>query len=198
MRIVQIKDASRLDALYRFRRDMFVEQLGWMSGTDTRLVDEFDDYAYNYAALDDQAEIVGSLRVVPDSRRGLPLERCACLGGFRHGKVLVELSRLLVHPRYQGASLGAQLMKAGYQRALSQHATHTVLDTYVGEGMADKLYRKMGFKPLVDAYFDPALKCALPVVSMVLDLQMAKHLWPTEHPALFRYFTTPDLAIQHA
>ena len=39
---------------------------------------------------------MGSIRVVPDSPLGLPLEECFPLDGFRTGKRLAELCRLAV------------------------------------------------------------------------------------------------------
>lgn len=197
MQVVHLTDSGQLDALYRFRRWMYVDVLGWLSSNDEVLVDAFDDTSFNYAAFDDSGAIVGSIRVVPDLSVGLPMERCAPLNGFRAGKRMVELCRLLLAPECHCSCLAAILMKAGYQRALLQNASHIMLDTYIGVDTAFSLYQKMGFARLAGEYLDPEWNCPRPVVAMSLDLAASQRDWPAARPGLFRFFTSPDRAIRH-
>lgn len=197
MRIVRVTEPSDLEALFRFRHEIYVEQLGWLPPTPAGLIrDEFDDLAFNYAAFDDGGFIVGSMRVVPDSPFGLPLEHCSPLNGYRCGKQLVELCRLAVHPDCPNRRLGGLLMKAGFQRADLYGATHVVLDTYVGDATAP-LYDKMGFERVTDEYGDPSYTCDLNVVTMSQPVQSVYEEWPTARPGLYRFFTSRDDCIHH-
>lgn len=188
-----------LEPLYRFRHEAYVEQLQWMPADPSGLLrDAFDDIAFNYAGLDDEGRVIGSIRVVPDAGAGLPLERCAPLNGFRGGKSLVELCRLVVHPEYRGSRLGALLMKAGFQRAVMEGATHIMLDTYVGEDEAIRLYRKLGFSEVTGQYRDEQLLHSLPVMTLAMDLVRSRDEWPRTRPGLHAFFTAEDDAISHA
>jgi N-acyl-L-homoserine lactone synthetase len=173
LRIARLSDEKDLVRLFAFRYRIFVEEMGWMARKDRGariLVDEFDKDAHNYAAYNDDGDIIGSMRAVPDGPLGLPLERCQVLDGYRAGKSLVELSRLAVAPPYRGTLLAAMLMKAGYQCARRMGATHIVLDTYIGNGAKpERLYEKLGFQQLTDPYPDPDYLWQLGVVTFGLD-----------------------------
>lgn len=193
LRIVRITEPSELEALFRFRHDTYVDDLGWLPAHPSGLIrDGFDDLAYNYAAFDDAGTIVGSMRVVPDGAAGLPLERLVPLNGYRSSKRLVELCRLVVHPTHRGSRLGIMLMKAGFQRAVAHDATHIMLDTYVGDGEACDLYRRFGFVDVSDEYEDPEWTYARPVVTLSLDIAAAIRDLPTKRSSIF---ITPDPAI---
>ena len=201
MRIERLSDEKELVRLFAFRYEVFVEELGWMARKDRGahiLVDEFDQDSANYAAFDDEGHIVGSLRVVPDSALGLPLERCRVLDGYRRYRRLVELSRLAVAPEWRGTVLAALLMKAGYQCALSMGATHIVLDTYVGNGRSsERLYVKLGFDQLTEPYDDPDYLWRQGVVTFGLDCEAARRHWPAQRPGLYAFFTAEDECIDH-
>jgi ribosomal protein S18 acetylase RimI-like enzyme len=199
VRIVRVNDPSELEALYRFRHDIYVDDIGWLEPHPSGLIrDGYDDLAYNYAAYTSGGLMVGSVRVVPDSATGLPLERVAPLNGYREGKRLVELCRLVTHPSLRaGSRLGGLLMKAGYQRAVLHEATHIALDTYVGDEQACDLYRKMGFEDVTGTYEDPEWRCDLPVITLALDVKRALEEWPRTRAGLYKFFTTPDSAIDH-
>lgn len=201
MKIARLSDEKELIRLFAFRYRIFVEELGWMARKDSGahiLVDEFDMDAANYAAYDDSGELVGSLRVIRDGPLGLPLERCRVLDGYRQDRRLVELSRLAVAPSWRGGRLGAMLMKAGYQCARRSGATHIVLDTYTGNGMSpDRLYVKMGFDQLTEAYPDPDYLWQQGVVTFALDCERADRDWPRQRAGLYRFFNTKTGLIDH-
>ncbi len=177
---------------------MFVDELGWLPPTsDGLLTDEFDEVAWNYVALSDSGEVVGSVRVVPDVLGILPLERCRPIDGFREGKRIAELCRLAVHQSLRSSAAAGYLMKAGYERALIGGATHLVLDTYDGSGAPLALYEKMGFVRISGPYTDAQYQCTLPVSSYGLDLAWAAAQWPIDRPGLHRFFTRPSRAISH-
>lgn len=198
LRVIPAMTDDLLTSLYRFRYSVFVEELGWLPPTTDRLLyDDFDAVAWNYVALADSGEVVGSVRVVPDTLGILPLERCSPLDGFREGKRVVELCRLALHPSLRRSRAAAFLMKAGYERALIGGATHVVLDTYDGSGALPKHYGHMGFAKIAGPYSDPTYRCPLPVSCFALDLTSAAAEWATKRPGLYRFFTRPSEVISH-
>jgi N-acyl-L-homoserine lactone synthetase len=202
VRIVRVADQRELVKLCRFRYRVFVEELGWMARKDRGahiLLDEFDRDAAEYAAYERATgDIVGSVRAVADGPLGLPLERCRVLDGYREGKKLVELSRLAVAPKYRHTMLAATLMKAAYQWADHNGATHVVLDTYTNDSMStDKLYLKLGFEQLTRPYRDPDYLWKKQVVTLSLDIEAAKRDWPSLRPSLLYFFTANDPCIDH-
>ncbi len=197
--VVRVTEPSDLEALYRFRHEVYVDELGWLPPDPSGLLrDGFDDLAYNYVATDGDGKVVGSMRVVPDSPAGLPLERVAPLDGFRDGaRNLVELCRLVVRSDHRGSRLGGLLMKAGYQRAVIQKASHIVIDTYLENGATMHLYEKMGFGRVSDEYHDPFHLRAEPSIALSLDITRAQREWPEAQPGLHRFFTCEEDFIEH-
>jgi N-acyl-L-homoserine lactone synthetase len=199
--IKRVTDERELKRLYAFRYSVFVEELGWMARRDRGahlLVDEYDRDAAEYAAYDETGQIVGSLRAVPDGPLGLPLERCRVLDGYRDGKHLVELSRLAVAPSRRCTLLAALLMKAGYQWAARNDATHVVLDTYVDNDLrTERLYMKLGFEQLTRPYRDPDYLWKQSVATFALDIEAARRDWPSLRPSLLQFFTGDDSRIDH-
>lgn len=155
MRIIRIISAAELHLLFEFRHRIYVHDLHWLQDRGGLLVDEFDESADNYGTYDDCGVIVGSVRVVADGPFGLPLERCFPLNEYRDGKRLAEISRLMVDARCGGRIAGL-LMKAACQRCQAIHATHALLDTYIGKGAACSQYERMGFEPISPPFRDPA------------------------------------------
>ncbi len=194
-------DERELVRLFAFRYDVFVGELGWLARKDRGaqiLVDEFDRESAEYAAYDDIGRVVGSMRVVTDGPLGLPLERCQVLNGYRKSRRrIVELSRLAVAPQRRGTLVAALLMKAGFQCAESLGATHIVLDTYVGDGALDALYRKIGFQELSLPYPDPDYRWDRMVTTLGLECVPALRDLLKKRPALYHFFTGDDERIDH-
>ena len=200
MRIVQVTASDELEALYRFRYRIFVEDMGWLPPHSSGLLhDEFDESAHNYAAFGDEGQVIGSIRVVPDGLFGLPLERYAppnALDDYRHGKTLAEFSRWAVHPSHARSLLGARLMKAGFERMELMDATHGILDASV-DGKEIRLYERAGFTRMgaeyVDRYHLGAMRC----VTLNQRVKDVREVWPSARPGLHRFFTSVDPIIEH-
>ena len=196
---MRVTGSSDLETLYRFRHEVYVNDLGWLPPHPSGLLrDDYDDLSYNYAALDECGSVIGSIRVVPDNPAGLPLERINPLNGYRDGgRRIVELCRFAVARDHRGGPLSAVLMKAGYQRAAMMDATHIVLDTYVGDGEATSLSLKMGYQRVTNEYDDHFQLRELPSVTLACDRRAAERLWDEERPALAQFFRQPDSSIDH-
>ena len=146
MKIVYVENSELAERMYRFRYEMYVQELQWFRSEDYPegiVRDDFDDYSYNYAAINDQGEIEGCMRVTPDNPKGFMLERCHSLNGLRKGSHLAEFCRFVVSPRYYGRHLGPLLMKAGYQCAVQHGISHIVLSSRIE---LKDYYEKLGFR----------------------------------------------------
>lgn len=197
MRIVRVTSAEDLDALYRFRHDVYVDDLGWLPPTSDRLAhDAYDDFAFNYAAFDEQGCVVGSVKIVPDGPMGLPLERYAPLDGYRSGKTVVEICRLAVHPKLHSSRLGGLLMKTGLHRAEMLGASHVLLDVAV-ETESVRLYEKTGFVRLGPEYIDTHHLGRLRSVTMGQSVAEFHQAWSLQNPGLYRFLITQDGCIDH-
>lgn len=158
------------------------------------LTDRFDAAALNYAAYDERGDVIGSIRVVPDSPIGLPLEECFPLDGFRAGKRLAELCRLAVASDGRGTRLPLLLMKAGWQGARRLRATHVLVDTYVGQQQrTHTTYRKLGFEQ-IGAYADTRYVLNDPSLVMSVECESGEEALP---PHLRTFFRSPDPLIDH-
>ncbi len=185
------------EKLFRFRYEMYVNHLKWFSSEcypNGLVRDSFDDFSHNYVAVDDQGMIIGSIRITFDGPNGLPLETCNSLDGFRNGRVLAELGRLVINPGYNGNRLGSLLMKAGYQCAVERGANFIAIDVCI---VNQDFYLKMGFVQVGDKYDDPFFNFKKPSVTMALDCITAQKKWPYTRPRLYRFFTSPDNRIVH-
>lgn len=194
LRIVRVTQPSDLEALYRFRHEIYVAQMGWYPPDPSgRLMDDFDDIAHNFAALDNDGCVVGSVRVVPDNPIGLPLERYAPLNGYRAGKTPFEICRLAVHPSARKTNLGARMMKTSFMCIKMSGGSHVVLDTQVSGGTM-RLYEKAGFTRIGGEYIDDTV-LALRCVTLSQRVADMYEVWPTARPALYRFFTSDDPSI---
>lgn len=208
MRVSLLSDADALRDLFAFRYRVYVEELGWLAPSSPAptfvdsetfrsglLVDQFDSVALNYAAFTN-GHIAGSIRVVPDTPLGLPLEACCPLNGFRAYKRAVELSRLCVSRDHRGSSLALLLMKAGWQAARRQGATHVVVDSYLDSlDPKENMYLRLGFAPMGAPYADPNYLVEDLCVSLAIECDSGEAALP---PRLRHFFTSPDSRIDHA
>ena len=197
MKIVYVDNLELAERMFRFRYEMYVQELQWFRSEDYpegMVRDDFDDYSYNYAAINDQGEIEGCMRVTPDNPKGFMLERCYSLNGLRKGSHPAEFCRFVVSRRNYGRHLGPLLMKAGYQCAVQYGITHIVLSTRIE---LKDYYEKLGFRQVGETYYDPMFPSHPVNVTMVLDCIAAWKDWPRSRPRLYDYFTLPDKRIMH-
>jgi N-acyl-L-homoserine lactone synthetase len=196
MHIIHITDPGSLEALFRFRHHVYVDELGWFSDMGGILMDEFDEISHNYAAYDDTGEVIGSVRVVPDSPLGLPIERCFPLKDYREGKRLVEICRLAVSSQNRTSRLLLWLIRAAYQCAVRTGATHIIGDAYVNNATV-AMYEKFGYQRLGAPFFDPSYNRAVPIIAFGASLSELSVELPSKHPALHRFFVACDSEIDH-
>ena len=181
MKIKRVTDLFTLEKLYQFRHRIFVEELNWFPWVGNRLTDKFDAYSHNYVAFDQYSKIVGTLRIVPDSPGGLPLERLFSLTPYRKNKNIVEMCRFAVSSEHRSSRLFLRLMAASYQCAEMIGSTHMALDAYLEE---EPIYEGLGFKRISRPYQDPEYARKSMVVAMMASLAEIKRILVNEKPAV--------------
>ncbi len=167
MHIKRITTDVALQEVFKFRQEILVEELGYLSKESDSLSDMYDNYAHNYAAYAETGEIVGVIRIVVDSMIGLPVERLSPLTGIRKKRFLVEACRLAVKKKYRSSRLFIKLIAAAYQCAMKIGSTHIVLDTYLIE---EPLYKRLGFVRISEPYTDPKSMRDAEVVAMMSEI----------------------------
>ena len=197
VKIVYVDNSELAERLFRFRYEMYVQELQWFKSEDYPdgvVRDKFDDYSHNYVVINHQGEVEGCIRVTPDSPKGFMLERSHSLNGLRKGRSLAEFCRFVVSQRHYGRHLGPLLMKAGYQCVVQYGITHIVLSTRIG---LKDYYEKLGFIQVGEQYYDPMFPTHPVNITMVLDCNAARKEWPYSRPRLYDFFTSFDKRIMH-
>ena len=99
-------DRAKMDAAYRLRHDVFVDELGWenLRSRDRREVDQFDNAETIHFLLFDDEEIVGYQRLVPTTGRDLMSEMYPqlCEGDLPRDRSIFEWSRLAIKHEWRG------------------------------------------------------------------------------------------------
>ena len=98
-----------LEEIYRLRYHVYVRECHFLREEDYpdgRETDKFDAHSVHFAAIDDEGELAGSVRLVFDSPLGLPFEdHCKRKLGAEAAEVdrpkLAEISRLVISKSYR-------------------------------------------------------------------------------------------------
>jgi len=90
------------NAVYRLRYKVYVEELGFEKAEDHLdgyEIDEYDSHSIHFAALNENQEVIGTLRMVRNSEKGFPINHAAkttFIGEKPAPDKIVEISRLAV------------------------------------------------------------------------------------------------------
>jgi len=90
------------NAIYQLRYKTYVEELGFEKAEDHLdgyEIDEYDSHSIHFAALNENQEVIGTLRMILNSEKGFPLERAAkttFIGERPASDKIIEISRLVV------------------------------------------------------------------------------------------------------
>ncbi len=96
-----------LKAIYRLRYQIYVEELGFEKPQDHPKGYETDAYepmSVHFAALNENDDVIGTLRLVMHSEKGFPIEHAAdltFLGTKPNPQKIAEISRLAVNKMYR-------------------------------------------------------------------------------------------------
>ncbi len=106
-RFVEAVSDDLKEQIYRLRYKVYVEEFGFEKPDNHpggRETDSYEEYARHFAAIDDNDEVVGTIRLVLHSEKGFPIEHATdikFIGGKPSPDKIAEISRLAVSKRYR-------------------------------------------------------------------------------------------------
>lgn len=144
------EDLSEKKAARKLIEQVFVEELGYSRIQS----DKFDDIAvFMIAKLNNQ--IIASLRLIPDSESGLPLDAYTDLSELRNiNRKLVEVSRLACLKDFRDNHVSINGIAFLKEVLCDMGITHVVVDSFLHSA---RLYKQLGFTPLGKPIFDPTI-----------------------------------------
>jgi len=90
------------NAIYRLRYKVYVEEVGFEKAEDHLdgyEIDEYDSHSIHFAALNENQEVIGTIRMILNSEKCFPIERAAkitFIGERPAPDKIIEISRLVV------------------------------------------------------------------------------------------------------
>ena len=178
--MIEIRQASTpddLQAVYRFRYAVYVEEMAWklkhVNHTAKLLTDPLDVPDALVLAAWDGGEVVGTLRN--------NLLRCSDIGEDAEYYSLANLSpeqiaaasittRLMVYPRYRGTTLATRLACEAFRFGLERGVAMDFIDC---RAQLLAYYTRFGYRPLRTDFVHPEFG---PTTVMRLDLMDRPHL----------------------
>jgi N-acyl amino acid synthase of PEP-CTERM/exosortase system len=104
---VQADSEDLKKAIYRLRYKVYVEEFGFEKAEDHPEgyeIDEYDSHSIHFAALNENQEVIGTIRMILHSGKGFPIERAAkisFIGERPAPDKIIEISRLAVSKDYR-------------------------------------------------------------------------------------------------
>lgn len=151
--------------------------------------DKYDEFAVNFAVIKD-GKVIGTDRLVRDSKLGLPMEEAFKLSSFLHRKSIVEISRLAFdnnHPH--NPYLILKLFGENYRHSLDHGITHWC--AAVEEDLFES-FLKLGFCFTVigeKSYFKGPEwgvgSLVVPALPVLLDLEEVESHLRSTNPTLY-------------
>jgi len=142
----KIKGNKNIEDIIKLRRDIFIKEDGY---PEEALASEFDKDAVHLIAKK-KDKLVGSITVVMDDNKKLPIEKFVDLNKFRE-KPLAELQKLAVLPGERKGFVSLGLMVLAYEHAKEHGAKRIVIFSLDKKKENLELYKKFGFK-VVDKF----------------------------------------------
>ncbi|MFA5104241.1 MAG: GNAT family N-acetyltransferase [Candidatus Margulisiibacteriota bacterium] len=137
----KIKGLKNIDEMIKLRRDIFIKEDGY---PEEALASEFDKEAVHFLAKKGD-KLIGSITVVMDDHKKLPIEKFVDLNKFRE-KPLAELQKLAVLPGERKGFVSLGLMVLAYEHAKESGAKRIVIFSLDKKKENVELYKKFGFK----------------------------------------------------
>src|SRR5262245_59286827 len=171
IRLAQTEE--ELEAIYRFRYEIYVEELGYeLAYTDHErkvIVDPLDKTARIIGAFED-GKVVGTIRLnyARDSDMGNHTDLYSLhQAGEFHPYHTAVTERLMVANRFRGGSLGIRLAEAVYRMARSDRIEFCFIGC---KSHLVKLFLSMGFRPHKENVKHPGVGEGTLLVIVVSDL----------------------------
>ena len=104
---VEAKNEEIKKKIYQLRYEVYVKEFGFEKPEDHPgglETDEYEKYSKHFAAIDDDGEVIGTIRLVLCSEKGFPIEhatKVSFIGEKPPPEKIAEISRLAVSKKYR-------------------------------------------------------------------------------------------------
>jgi hypothetical protein len=154
------------DAIYVTAENRIGEETGFYGSFD-----RYNDYSKWFLATS-ESRAVGCVKVIQDSKIGLPYETIIGPQKRAPGQVIAEIGHLLSLSGPMSAPIVLGLMRDSFAYSVNQlGATHVVGDVFMDKSKGDAFYRRIGFTTLHGPYRDPRFVDA--PLSIIIILEVA-------------------------
>jgi hypothetical protein len=171
------RELQGVDALWRA---VYGRERGWLSELTPGPLyrDEFHEHS-SYIVAECNGQAIGTMRLVHDSPRGLPVDRFADLSAAKRDRNVVECQRLMVLPEYRKSRNRVEmpfgvypaLIRATVQYCLRKGVTHVFADLFTSTDTTPmQSLECLGFKRVGSEFVDYDLKEPSKSVALVLDV----------------------------
>ncbi|MFA6021774.1 MAG: cyclic nucleotide-binding domain-containing protein [Rhodospirillales bacterium] len=195
LRIGQARTADEREAVWRFRYQIYVEEMGKiaLANADHKrrwLVDDLDEDALILYAQDGDA-VVATLRINNARKTRLPpaLEVAYRLARFNAipPERLSFSSRLMVARDMRGSVALHRILARAYELGLESGVVYDFC--YCAPALIE-LYEHLGYRPYTENFLDPEVGYRVP---LILSLKDAGHLEAVQSPFWRKLKNRPDL-----
>ncbi len=140
---------------------------------------------------------VGTLRILLNSHKSLPLEAAITLPPHMQGHFLVEINRLSVRPGYSQMDVRLALFKAAYLYCYANQVQYMLVGA---RRPLDRIYKSVTFKPIKgqDEWVPLSYAGGIEHTFLVFDVLMAERIWYHESHRLYPFFKEtyhPDIQV---
>jgi len=174
-RFISAETRGDLEKVFRLRYQVYCVELGVDPDNDSGLhVDEYDEYAVHFLALDDNNRPVGTLRALPNNSKGFPMESDFPLTAYMRGKGIsraVEGGRFAIEKALSPearAIVGFGLMK-GLIDYCREAGINDIFNTTQLKVL--KRFEVTGFRPIGEPFEYPGTWAGVLWVPMHCDIR---------------------------
>jgi CRP-like cAMP-binding protein/predicted GNAT family N-acyltransferase len=195
LRILQARSADEREAVWRFRYQVYVEEMGKiaLANADHKrrwLADDMDEDALILYALENDA-VVATLRINNAKRTRLPPAIEAAYKLDRFSSIPLEhlsfSSRLMVARDLRGSVALHRILARAYELGLESGIVYDFC--YCAPALIE-LYEHLGYRPYTENFLDPEVGYRVP---LILALKDAVHLEAILSPFWRKLKGRPDL-----
>jgi N-acyl-L-homoserine lactone synthetase len=170
-----VQDLAAVDGLWN---EVYAAECGWLKPADGPLyLDRFHAVS-TYLVARAQGRAVGTMRLVPDSAVGLPIEQFVSIASLRENKSLTECTRLMILPefrrrRWQAMPYGVlgALFKGCLHWSITNGMDHIIADVFTSTKTTPlRILTSIGFEETGLKFVDTELNEADKSVALILKV----------------------------
>lgn len=184
-------------ALHRLLREVYAREFNWVSADVNRMEqDRYHPYS-TYLLACAGSQPIGMMRLVHDSRVGLPIEQFVDVSDLKRGRTVIECQRLMVQSEYRAyrdsqlpfGAFGA-LVKETVHHTLENRKDYIIADCFVNTPTTPvRQLKGIGFVETGKTFTDHELAESGQSTALLLKMETLYQLIRTPQNDYFRYLT---------